>query len=123
MNNENVENSEDKFIFQTLLRPVNYLVEFYQIREKVEYNKNYEKIFACSRDQNLNVVISKQSFDFTNKNINERLTNIIKFLENNLVLLENLWITEESIDNELNESKYELKNRTCHNTFSLTQSN
>jgi hypothetical protein len=123
MNNEILENSEEKVIIQTLIRSIDYLNEFYQIREKVEFHQNYEKVFALSRDQNLNVVISKQTIDFTNKNLNERVSNMIKFLENNLVLLENLWISQEFIDTEINESKFNLMNIKCENPNTHIQSN
>ena len=82
-------------MIKSLLKEENYLIQFYTIKEKIEYSQNMEKIFAISNDQNLNVIISRQSFEFENKNFNERISLILRFLENNLVLVENFWIEED----------------------------
>ena len=83
----------DYQIIENLIRDENYLDESYEIKESVSIMNNIFKLFGCTRDNFKNVIISKEEFDFNEDNL-ERITTFVKLIEENVILVENVWISE-----------------------------
>ena len=93
--NENTINLNNDF-FYSLLRDQDYINTLYITKESITYSKNIEKIYGYTKERNLNIIITKIidiSFK-SNQALQKRLITITKLIENNLLLLENLWLEE-----------------------------
>jgi hypothetical protein len=88
---------------RSLLRTSGYLNELYDIKEVVYYSNDIEKLYGCTRDKLLNVVITKQNLDI-NDVLAERIAMMIQLVEENVILVENIWI--EEINTMNNKSNY-----------------
>ena len=112
---EDIENS-----FNLVLRNKEYKTEIYKINEEIKHNKNMSKLYGYNKERNLNVVITKiMNISLKeNKNFEKRLLITIKLIEENRLLVENLWI--EKI-NSNNYTLYisELTNSIYRNEYNL----
>ena len=103
-----------------IIRGQQYKKEIYYIKEEIKQNENLYKLYGNNRERNLNVVITK----VTNISENEkqifiqRLLTTIKLIEENKLLIENLWV--EKIDtNNYNLYVSELTNTIYRNEYNL----
>ena len=112
---EDIENS-----FNLVLRNNDYKKEIYQINEEIKHNKNMNKLYGYNKERNLNVVITKiMNISLEeNKNFEKRLLITIKLIEENKLLVENLWI-EKSNSNKYTLFISELTNSIYRNEFNL----
>ena len=121
-----IENS-----FMLVLRDRNYKGEIYHINEEIKHNKNMKKLYGYNKERNLNVVITKiMNISLEeNPNFENRLLTTIKLIEENKLLVENLWVEKTNGNNytlyisELTNSIYrnEFNLITLHNYINSTQ--
>ena len=99
-NPEIFSNSEEDKIILTLLRNEKYVGNLYMIKEEVKFSKNINKIYAITKEKNFGVVITKiiNVSLVTNPNFKKRLISTVKLIEENLLLVENLWLEEINKD-------------------------
>ena len=97
LNNNN--NNKNDFIY-SLQRDKEYINSLYVIKKSFEIEKNLEKIYGSTREKNFNIIITKYSnISFKNNSIEySRLKSTTELIEENIVLVENLWL-EETEDN------------------------
>jgi len=90
-------NPSNNYLY-TLQRDKEYINSLYKIKKKLIIDKNIEKIYGSTREKNFNIIITKISnISFKNDQIAEkRLILITQLIEENIVLVENLWIEETS---------------------------
>ena len=86
-----MNNINNKNILNYLLRSNDYIHSLYNIYNVLSLNEKIEKIFALTKNKNYSIIITKyQNFDLNN-NIN-RIKTIINLIENNIILIENIWL-------------------------------
>ena len=85
----------------TLQRDRDYINSLYIIKKVISIDKNAEKIYGSTKEKNYNVIITKISnISFKdNPIVEKRLISTTQLVEENIVLVENLWLEEE--DKEL----------------------
>lgn len=89
-----MENNYNYDQIENLLRDENHLYELYDIKEEVNF-QNIIKLFGYTRDKYIPVIISKQDFEFENQDLFTRTTSMIKLVESNVILIENIWIEDK----------------------------
>lgn len=105
-NNTNINLLEDDSI-SNLTRSEFYLREYYDIKEEVSLHKEptINKLFGVTRDKCLSVIITKQIVgDLNDEELKERISSMVKLVEENVILVENFWMQEE-VDDDLKERK------------------
>ena len=112
---EDIENS-----FKLVLRNKDYKKEIYQINEEIKHNKNMNKLYGYNKERNLNVVITKiiNISLKDNPKFQKRLLITIKLIEENKLLVENLWV-EKTNTNKYNLYISELTNSIYRNEYNL----
>ena len=70
------------------------------IKEKIIFSKNINKIYAIAKEKNYGLVIKKilNVSLVSNPNFKKRLLSTVKLIEDNLLLVENLWLEELNKD-------------------------
>ena len=88
-------------IIPTLLRNNQYINSLYIIKEEIPFTKTTSKIYGFTKQNNCSVVITKETNITTLSNTlyQARLASSIKLIEQNLLLVENLWLEEVSPNN------------------------
>jgi hypothetical protein len=96
---------------ENLIRNENYLHELYEIKEQINIGSsnglNAEKFFGNTRDKCLNVIIFRQELPnsfFNNEMIIERIFQMTRLIEENTILVENIWIEETFSENDESSS-------------------
>jgi hypothetical protein len=84
-------------VFQLLLRNTNYLNEFYDIKEVIDYS-NFTKYFGYTKDKLLSIIVTRQALN-DDETFLERIGKMVSLIEENVILVENIWI-------EQNQSPY-----------------
>ena len=112
---DDIENS-----FILVLRNKEYKNEIYKINEKIKKNNNMKKLYGYNKERNLNVVITKiMNISLKeNPNFEKRLLIAIKLIEENKLLVENLW-AELNIKNNYDLYISELTNSIYRNEYNL----
>ena len=112
---EEIENS-----FNLILRDKEYKKEIYQINEEIKHNKNMNKLYGYNKERNLNVVITKiMNISLEeNPNFERRLLLTIKLIEENKILVENLWVEKTNSNNYILYIS-ELTNSVYRNEYNL----
>ena len=117
-NEDDITNTDNSFDF--ILRPQEYKDEIYKINEEIKQNINSSKLYGYNTERKLNIVITKvmNIYQKENTTLLKRLLTTIKLIEENNLLVENLWI--EKI-NTNNYSLYvsELTNTIYRNEYNL----
>ena len=94
-NETNIKNPQNSFIY-SLQRDKEYINSLYNLKKSILIEKNIEKIYGSTREKNFNVIITK----FSNKSFKynsidySRLKSTTELIEENTVLVENLWLEE-----------------------------
>ena len=80
----------------TLQRDKDYINSLYVLKNTIIIDKNVEKMYGKTKEKNLNVIITKISnICFKNNAATEkRLISTTQLIEENIVLVENLWLEE-----------------------------
>ena len=106
--------------FNLVLRDEDYKKEIYHINEEIKHNKNMNKLYGYNKERNLNVVITKimDIFLEENQNFEKRLLLTIKLIEENKLLVENLWV-ERILANNYTLYISELTNSIYRNEYNL----
>ena len=96
----NSNQKNNSFIY-SLLRDKEYINSLYFIKKSILIEKNIEKIYATTREKNFNVIITKYSnISLKYKSIEySRLKSTTELIEENIVLVENLWLEENNDEN------------------------
>ena len=70
------------------------------IKEEIIFSKNINKIYAIAKEKNYGLVIKKilNVSLVSNPNFKKRLLSTVKLIEDNLLLVENLWLEELNKD-------------------------
>ena len=76
-----------------LIRDDSYINKLYNIREETVI-KNMIKLYASTIDKSQTVIITKQLINIDDDDIVLRILNMSKFIEDNVILVENMWIEE-----------------------------
>ena len=99
-NESNNQAQENNFIY-SLLRDKEYIDSLYIIKKSIIIDKNVEKIYGLTREKNFNIIITKYSNILLKQNSIEykRLTSTTDLIEENIVLVENLWLEEINDEN------------------------
>ena len=96
-----VDEEEDlESSFNLILRDKEYRKEIYHINEEIKHNKNMTKLYGYNKERNLNVVITKiMNISLEeNPNFEKRLLLTIKLIEENKLLVENLWVEKNKLN-------------------------
>ena len=93
----------DSFIY-SLLRDKEYINSLYLIKKSILIDKNIEKIYGLTREKNFVVIINIYSNISLKYNSVEclRLKSTTELIEENTVLVENLWLEETEENNIYN---------------------
>ena len=122
----NSNQKNNSFIY-SLLRDKEYINSLYFIKKSITIEKNIEKIYATTRERNFNVIITKYSnISFKYKSIEySRLKSTTELIEENIVLVENLWLEENSEENIILYNLYisEFTKSTYRNEYNLINLN
>ena len=81
-----------------LIRDDNYISNLYEIREEMIV-KNTIKLFGYTKDKSLSIMITKQIINVEDNEILSRIINMSRLVEENVILVENLWIEEKDDSN------------------------
>ena len=117
---EEEEDEELENDFNLILRDKEYKKEIYQINEEIKHNKNMNKLYGYNKERNLNVVITKiMNISLEeNPNFERRLLLTIKLIEENKILVENLWVEKTNANNYILYIS-ELTNSVYRNEYNL----
>ena len=118
---EEINNSLD-----FLIREPEYIKEIYQIKEEIKQNENLYKLYGINTERNLNVIITKVTnvSEKENPNFIKRLLITIKLIEENKLLVENLWLEKmNSKESVYNLYISELTNTIYRNEYNLISLN
>ena len=118
---EEINNSLD-----FLIREPEYKKEIYQIKEEIKQNENLYKLYGINTERNLNVIITKVTnvSEKENPNFIKRLLITIKLIEENKLLVENLWLEKmNSKESVYNLYISELTNTIYRNEYNLISLN
>ena len=98
-NEDDITNTDNSFDF--ILRPQEYKDEIYKINEEIKQNINSSKLYGYNIERKLNIVITKvmNIYQKENSNLLKRLLTTIKLIEENNLLVENLWIEKINTNN------------------------
>ena len=118
---EEIDNSLD-----FIIREPEYKKEIYQIKEEIKQNEHLYKLYGINKERKLNVIITKVTNISENENPNfiKRLLITIKLIEENKLLVENLWLEKiNSNKKEYNLYISELTNTIYRNEYNLISLN
>ena len=103
-----------------IIRNPGYKKEIYQIKEEIKQNEVLFKLYGHNKDRNLSVVITKvmNISEQENPFFPQRLLTTIKLIEENKLLVENLWL-EKLLYNYYNLYVSELTNTIYRNEYNL----
>lgn len=106
--------------FSFILRNSEYKKEIYQIKEEIKQNVNLYKLYGYNRERNSNIVITKvmNLSERENPNFLKRLLTTIKLIEENKLLVENLWL-EKTYSNSYDLYVSEFTNTIYRNEYNL----
>ena len=93
---EEVESNQTNNTLYTLQRDKDYINTLYTIIKIINIDKNVDKIYGFTREKNFSIIITKISnVSFKDNQIAEkRLILTTQLIEENIILIENLWIEE-----------------------------
>ena len=102
-NETNTKNQKNNSFIYSLLRDKEYINSLYIIKKSISIEKNIEKIYALTLEKNYSVIITKYSnISFKYNSIEfSRLKSTTELIEENIVLVENLWLEENNNENPL----------------------
>ena len=109
-----------------IIRPPENKKEIYKINEEIKQNDNLYKLYGINIERNKNVIITKVTNISENENPNfiKRLLITIKLIEENKLLVENLWIEKiNPNENIYNLYVSELTNSIYRNEYNLISLN
>jgi len=108
----------------TLQREKEYINSLYTLKKVLTIDKNREKVFGITKEKNFNVIITKISnICFRSNPISQkRLIITTQLIEENIVLIENLWI-EETNQGLFNLYISEFTKSTYRNEYNLVSLN
>ena len=116
---KDIENS-----LKLVLRDNNYIKDLYLMHDQIKHSKNMYKLYGYNKERKLNVVITKlMNISLKeNPNFEKRLLTTIQLIEENQILIENLWLEKQE---KLNYTLYisELTNSIYRNDYNLTTLN
>ena len=97
-NETNSQNQKNNSFIYSLLRDKEYINSLYFIKKSISIQKNVEKIYALTLEKNFNVIITKYSnISFKYNSIEfSRLKSTTELIEENIILVENLWLEENN---------------------------
>ena len=122
INNKNPQNS---FIY-SLQRDKEYINSLYNLKKSILIEKNIEKIYGSTHEKNFNVIITKYcNKSFKNNSIEySRLKSTTELIEENTVLVENLWLEEVEENSDIyNLYISEFTKLTYRNEYNLISLN
>jgi hypothetical protein len=93
----------DSYYLTNLIRYENYLTDLYSVEEEC-ISGNIIKLFSKAKDSGCSVVISKQQINMNDYELITRLTKLSKLIDNNIILIENIWIEESDSNQTLTKS-------------------
>ena len=114
------EENESDNPLEFIIRNPGYKKEIYQIKEEIKQNENLYKLYGKNKERNLSIVITKvmNISEQENPYFTQRLLITIKLIEENKLLVENLWI-EKLLYNYYNLYVSELTNTIYRNEYNL----
>ena len=92
---ESERNPQMSFLY-SLQRDQDYINSLYILKKSINIEKNVDKIFGSTREKNFSVIITKISNISLRYNSIEyqRLKSTTELIEENIILVENLWLEE-----------------------------
>ena len=124
-NETNIKNTQNTFIY-SLQRDKEYINSLYILKKSISIEKNLEKIYGSTREKNFNVIITKYSNKSFKYNSIEysRLKSTTELIEENTVLVENLWLEEIEENSDIyNLYISEFTKSTYRNEYNLISLN
>ena len=124
-NEANIKNPQNSFIY-SLQRDKEYINSLYILKKSISIEKNLEKIYGSTREKNFNVTITKYSNKSFKYNSIEysRLKSTTELIEENTVLVENLWLEEIEENSDIyNLYISEFTKSTYRNEYNLISLN
>ena len=124
-NETNIKNTQNSFIY-SLQRDKEYINSLYILKKSISIEKNLEKIYGSTREKNFNVIITKYSNKSFKYNSIEysRLKSTTELIEENTVLVENLWLEEIEENSDIyNLYISEFTKSTYRNEYNLISLN
>ena len=103
-----------------IIRKPEYKKDIYNMTEEIKQNENLYKLYGHNKERNLNIVITKvmNISEKENPFFSKRLLITIKLIEENKLLVENLWL-EKLQNNKYNLYLSELTNTIYRNEYNL----
>ena len=97
-NETNSQNKKNNSFIYSLLRDKEYINSLYFLKKSISIEKNVEKIYALTLEKNFSVIITKYSnISFKYNSIEfSRLKTTTELIEENIILVENLWLEENN---------------------------
>ena len=94
------EEDEESFDnpIEFIIRNPEYKNDIYQINEEIKQGENLYKLYGQNKERNSNIVLTKvmNISEKENPNFSKRLLTTIKLIEENILLVENLWLEKIS---------------------------
>jgi hypothetical protein len=87
-----MDNYDSSYV-ASFMRNEDYLTELYDIRDEMVIG-SIIKLYGDTRDSGHNVIITKQQISLNDIELITRLVKMSKLVENNIILIENIWIEE-----------------------------
>jgi hypothetical protein len=96
------ENVVDKLLIEE-----GYLIKSYDVKELITFTEEFVKLTGCTKDKQIEVEITKYEIKEINREILIRIENLINLVEDEKILVENVWI-EVSKSSNITYSIYHL---------------
>ena len=116
------EEDEESFDnpIEFIIRNPEYKNDIYQINEEIKQGENLYKLYGQNKERNSNIVLTKvmNISEKENPNFSKRLLTTIKLIEQNILLVENLWL-EKISENNYDLYVSELTNTIYRNEYNL----
>ena len=83
-------------ILEKLLKDENYLHEQYYIQDVIFLTQKIVKLsgYTISKNKQIGVVITK--YEIKDREIKNRIENLLKLVEDNVIIVENIWIESKN---------------------------
>ena len=94
-------------IIEKLIKDENYIHEQYYIQEVIFLTEKIVKLsgFTIANDKQIGVIITRYEIKEINREISNRIENLIKLIEEDIILVENIWIESKTHSDIKSNSK------------------
>jgi len=86
-------------VIDKLLKEEGYLIQSYYVKELISFTEEYVKLTGWTKEKHREVDITKYEIKEINREILMRIEDLINLVEDDKILVENVWIEQSHSSN------------------------